>query len=30
VEWHLRNAYRRLDISGRKDLPQALAARAES
>lgn len=29
VEWHLSNAYRRLDISGRKELTQALAARAE-
>ena len=26
VEWHLSNAYRRLDISGRTELPEALAA----
>ena len=26
VEWHLSNAYRRLDISGRTELSQALAA----
>jgi DNA-binding CsgD family transcriptional regulator len=28
VEWHLSNAYRRLDISGRTELSQALAASA--
>ena len=28
VEWHLSNAYRRLDISGRAELSQALAASA--
>jgi DNA-binding CsgD family transcriptional regulator len=30
VEWHLSNAYRRLGISGRAELSQALAARAEA
>jgi DNA-binding CsgD family transcriptional regulator len=30
VEWHLSNAYRRLGISGRAELGQALAARAEA
>ena len=30
VEWHLSNAYRRLDISGRAELAQALAARADA
>jgi DNA-binding CsgD family transcriptional regulator len=29
VEWHLSNAYRRLDISGRTELTQALAASAQ-
>jgi DNA-binding CsgD family transcriptional regulator len=29
VEWHLSNAYRRLDISGRTELSQALAASAQ-
>jgi DNA-binding CsgD family transcriptional regulator/tetratricopeptide (TPR) repeat protein len=29
VEWHLSNTYRRLDISGRTELPAALAASAQ-
>ena len=30
VEWHLSNAYRRLDISGRAELRKALAAPAHA